>query len=51
MSKRKRLSNYEKRIKEGRGQGSGERYKPWITIQDVPSTGRATRLIGTKTYR
>ncbi|MBU5437096.1 TnsA endonuclease N-terminal domain-containing protein [Tissierella sp. MSJ-40] len=54
MAKRKRITNekvIEKLIKEGRGQGIGENYKPWILIQDVPSRGRATRLKGIKTNR
>ncbi|WP_176060979.1 TnsA endonuclease N-terminal domain-containing protein [Paraburkholderia sp. BCC1876] len=38
-------------IKEGRGQGSGATYKPWLTIQDVPSDGRAHRAYGWKTKR
>lgn len=38
-------------IKEGRGQGIGSEYKPWIKIQDVPSLGRSTRLKGIKTER
>ena len=28
-----------KRIKDGRGQGMGKDYQPWLTIQDVPSRG------------
>lgn len=41
----------EKWIKEGRGTGVGKEYKPWLTIQDVSSDGRATRLRGIKTER
>jgi hypothetical protein len=37
--------------KEGRGQGTGGNYKPWLTIQDVPSRGRAARPTGWKTGR
>lgn len=51
MAKRKRLIKMDKLIKEGRGQGIGAEYKPWIRIQDVPSLGRATRLKGIKTKR
>lgn len=51
MSKRKRNTDIEKKIKEGCGLGRGIDYKPWITIQDVPSKGRATRLKGIKTGR
>ena len=41
----------EKWIKEGRGQGVGVDYKPWLTIQDVPSRGRCQRLKGNKIPR
>ncbi|MGL4731548.1 MAG: TnsA endonuclease C-terminal domain-containing protein [Clostridium sp.] len=54
MSKRnngfskERLGRY---LKEGRGQGEGKNYKPWLTIQDFPSKGRASRVFGSKTQR
>jgi hypothetical protein len=51
MSKRKRASNIEKWIKEGKGSGIGADYKPWLNIQDVSSLGRSTRLKGIKTSR
>jgi len=51
MSKRTRTSKSEKWIKEGRGSGVGENYKPWLNIQDVSSKGRSTRLKGIKTNR
>ncbi|QBJ66102.1 heteromeric transposase endonuclease subunit TnsA [Bacillus anthracis] len=51
MSKRKRSLSIEKKLKDGRGQGLGIDYKPWVTIQDVPSLGRATRLKGVKIPR
>ena len=38
-------------IQEGRGQGEGENYKPWLTIQDFPSMGRVTRVFGWTTNR
>jgi hypothetical protein len=38
-------------LKEGRGQGAGGSYKPWLTIQDVPSQGRTARPTGWKTGR
>lgn len=38
-------------LKEERGQGSGKSYKPWLTIQDVPSRGRVSRIPGGKTGR
>jgi hypothetical protein len=54
MAKRNRSTTekkQEKWMKEGRGIGIGKEYKPWLTIQDVPSTGRATRLHSIKTQR
>ncbi|NIA58259.1 heteromeric transposase endonuclease subunit TnsA [Bacillus pacificus] len=51
MSKRKRTSEIEKWIKQGRGSGIGADYKPWLKIQDVSSLGRSTRLKGIKTGR
>jgi hypothetical protein len=36
---------------EGRGQGFGPKYKPWLQIQDVPSTGRSHRPYGIKSQR
>ncbi|SDN50091.1 TnsA endonuclease C terminal [Psychrobacillus sp. OK028] len=44
----KKISEMEK---EGRGQGTGENYKPWINIQDFPSSGLSTRGKGWKTNR
>lgn len=37
--------------KEGRGRGSGADYLPWFTIQDVPSTGRRSRVFTPLTGR
>lgn len=54
MSKRNfgmTASKIAKRIKEGRGQGIGSSYKPWLYIQDVPSLGRSHRVKGHKTTR
>ena len=42
---------FERYIKEGRGEGSGKDYQPWITIQDIPSKGRVSRTPGWKTNR
>jgi TnsA endonuclease N terminal/TnsA endonuclease C terminal len=54
VSKRK-TGLTEKKIslmeKEGRGQGVGQDYKPWINIQDFPSHGLVTRGKGWKTGR
>lgn len=38
-------------IKEGRGQGEGADYKPFLTIHDVPSNGLSSRVPGRKTGR
>lgn len=37
---------YEKRLAEGRGQGEGMNYRPWLTIHDFPSRGYAVRIKG-----
>lgn len=49
--KKTTASHYEKLIKEGRGQGRGKNYQPWLTVRDVPSTGLSTRIAGWKTER
>lgn len=41
----------DRRIKEGRGNGSGSEYKPFIFTRDVSSLGRSHRLPGSKTGR
>lgn len=41
----------ERYFREGRGQGEGKDYKPWLAIQDVSSTGRVSRVKGWKTGR
>lgn len=41
----------EKYIKEGRGQGELNNYKPWLTIQNLSSTGNSSGLMGWKTNR
>lgn len=51
MAKRKRKLDIAKMLKEGRGAGKGDKYKPWIIIQDVPSLGRTSRIKGIKTGR
>ncbi|MGH9841728.1 MAG: TnsA endonuclease N-terminal domain-containing protein [Blastocatellia bacterium] len=54
MAKRNRNINervIKRRLKEGRGQGRGADYQPWLHIQDVPSRGLATRIKGWKTSR
>ena len=55
MANFKNTQNHElkiqKWIKEGRGQGFGNNYKPWITIRDVSSEGRSHRIFGHKCKR
>lgn len=36
---------------EKRGQGHGKNYRPWLTIQDVSSLGRSSRIHSRKTGR
>lgn len=43
-----RVQNF---IAQGRGQGQGLTYRPWLQIQDVPSLGRSHRPYGIKTNR
>lgn len=54
MAKRQRRINaavIDKRLREGRGQGKGAAYSPWLHIQDVPSQGLTHRIKGWKTER
>ena len=41
----------DKWLKQGRGQGELEGYRPWITAQDYPSNGRSSRIKGWKSGR
>lgn len=41
----------DRRLKEGRGQGRGSDYKPFIYTRDVSSLGRSHRLFGNKCRR
>ena len=54
MAKRLRTWNqakFEKYIREGRGQGAGVDYLPWITVHDFSSRGIVSRVKGIKTQR
>jgi hypothetical protein len=54
MARRRFRSTSEsiaKRIAEGRGQGVGRNYRPWIEVQDFPSRGVIHRPLGLKTGR
>ncbi|MFT8347330.1 TnsA endonuclease C-terminal domain-containing protein [Clostridium saccharoperbutylacetonicum] len=42
---------FKRFLKEGRGKGEGKEYKPWLTIQDMPSLGRVSRILGWKSGR
>lgn len=43
--------HYLQYLKEGRGQGIGSGYKPWIYIHDFPSRGVSARIPGRTTGR
>ena len=43
--------HYLRYLKEGRGQGTGPAYKPWIYIHDFPSRGISARVQGRTTGR
>ena len=43
--------HYLRYLKEGRGQGTGSDYKPWIFIHDFPSRGVSARIPGRTTGR
>ena len=54
MAKHRRAWNhtiYKKHLREGRGQGIGADYSPWIFIQDFPSLGMVSRVSGSTTGR
>lgn len=54
MVKRKRQSDpalIEQAIRDRWGQGSGEHYKPWLQVKDVPSQGVSSRIQGWTTGR
>jgi len=42
---------YRRYLREGRGQGAGTDYKPWLTVRDFPSLGVVSRVKGLKTGR
>jgi len=54
MAKHRRTwnnSTFDKYLREGRGQGVGVEYMPWICIQDFPSLGMVSRVSGATTGR
>lgn len=44
-------TKFKRFISEGRGQGKREKYRPWLTVSDIPSRGRSTRLYSHKANR
>lgn len=44
-------NRYHRLIDQGRGQGTGKDYKPWITIHDLASKGVVSRVQGRTTER
>lgn len=44
-------AKFDRYLREGRGQGEGKTYKPWLTVRDVSSHGRSSRLTSWKTDR
>ncbi|WP_028570914.1 heteromeric transposase endonuclease subunit TnsA [Desulfonatronum lacustre] len=44
-------SHSSKWIKQGRGEGTGKDYQPWLTIRDLPSLGRSHRVWGIQAQR
>jgi len=54
MAKHRRTWNnvtFNKHLREGRGQGVGAEYVPWLCIQDFPSLGIVSRVYGATTGR
>lgn len=54
MGKKRRKwseKQYQRYLKEGRGQGVGADYVPWIKIHDFPSNGVCSRIRGRTTGR
>lgn len=44
-------STIKRFLKEGRGQGEGPTYKPWLQVQDIASQGRSTRIFSFRSQR
>ncbi len=45
------MKTIKRKVKEGRGQGRGRDYIPWLKVHEVPSRGRSSRIHGWKTER
>lgn len=44
-------AKFKRFLSEGRGQGKKENYRPWLTVSDIPSKGRSTRIFSRITNR
>lgn len=44
-------AKFKRFLAEGRGQGKKEQYRPWLTVSDIPSRGRSTRIFSHKANR
>ena len=44
-------ADIERHISNGFGRGTGASYKPWLRVQDVPSTGHSRKVSGVKIER
>lgn len=44
-------NTYEKYLKQGKGQGDMQTYRPWINVQDFSSNGTVSRIYGHTTKR
>ena len=42
---------FRRYLREGRGQGTGSDYRPWLTVRDFPSQGMVSRIKGQTTGR
>lgn len=40
---------FRRMVREGRGQGRGKDYKPWLTVRDLSSRGESSRMQGWRT--
>lgn len=44
-------AKFRRFLSEKRGQGKHEQYHPWLTVSDIPSRGRSTRIFSHKANR
>lgn len=48
---RRKITSADRKLKQGRGRGHGEKYKPFLTVREVPSRGLSHRIKGWTTSR